>query len=391
MVSDDLNTMLEAEVTELEGRNVVFGLGNNRAPGIDGITSSFLKFYWEIIKVDVTRAILHFFTTNSMCESWKNMLVVLVPKNDHANMPSKFRPISLCQSFYKVVAKVLINRLKPILGIIISEEQGAFVPGRSISTHGLVAQEIISKFKFSAQKSCFMALKLDMEQAYDLFRQRGGQLSIEHVRNADGISHLLYADDILIFAEATRSNASKITRLLGDYCGWTGQQVNGSKSAILFNRKCPAWKKRMIAKLMGYRKVDSLEYLGLPLMMRKPVAANFGNLIRSAQNKTNLWGKKHLSYAGRALLIRTALLPIPMYLVTHTAVPHGVLNDIEKIARRFLWQKDNNNRGMHYVAWKELCQPRSHGGMGFYSSVKWQGALRARLAWDFLQNSGSLL
>ncbi|KAI0491479.1 hypothetical protein KFK09_025739 [Dendrobium nobile] len=142
---------------------------------------------------------------------------------------------------------------------------------------------------------------------------------------------------------------------------------------------------------MEYRKVDSLEYLGLPLVMRKPVTTDFGNLNKSAQGKINLWGKKHLSYVGRALLIRTALLSIPMYLVTHTTVPHGVLNTIEKIARRFLWQKDANSRGMHYVAWKELCQPRSKRGLGFYSLVKWQGALQARLAWDLLQNPDFLL
>lgn len=147
----------------------------------------------------------------------------------------------------------------------------------------------------------------------------------------------------------------------------------------------------MITKLMGYRQVNSLEYLGLSLMMRKRVVADFGKLIKSAQEKTNLWGKRRLSYAGRALLIKTCLLTGPMYLVTHTMIPQGVLNSIEKMARRFLWQKDANSRGMHYVAWKDLCQPKTHGGLGFYSLVMGQGVLRARLAWDVIQNSRSLL
>ncbi|XP_020673098.2 uncharacterized protein LOC110092773 [Dendrobium catenatum] len=289
LVHDNLKGEMEAEVTELEIRQAIFSMGENRSPGLDGITVSFLKFYWEIIKVDVIRAILHFFESNSMCDSWKDTLVVLIPKVDNANSPSKFRPISLCQSFYKVVAKVLINHLKPCLGIIISEEQGAFVPRRSISNHALVAQEVMHKFQHSLQRAGMMALKIDMEQAYDCmawdtlrqimsrmgfparviqwvtrcvtrprftlmingnrtpwiaaqcglrqgcplspylfilfsellslaFKLWGGNLGIPLGRNPVNISHLLYADDILVFAEANRCNANRIRSILADYC-----------------------------------------------------------------------------------------------------------------------------------------------------------------------------
>ncbi|PKU83905.1 Putative ribonuclease H protein [Dendrobium catenatum] len=437
-------------------------MGNNRAPGIDGITSTFLKFYWEIIRKDVISAILHFFATNVMCQSWKETLMVLIPKMENANMPSKFRPIRLCQSFYKIVAKVLINRLKLVLSTIISEEQGAFVPGRSISNHGLMAQEMMSKFKYSTQKSGLMALKIDMEQAYDCmswktlqevmnlmgfkkrfitwvmqcifepkfillmngnrtrwidaksglrqgcplspylfilcsellsksFKQRGVQLGVQVARNTVSISHLLYADDILVFAEANRSNAHRIMNLLGDYCCWTGQKINCGKSAILFNKKCPSWRKGMISRMMGYKKVDSLEYLGLPLVMRRLNGADFSKIMRIAFEKINLWGRKHLSLAGRALLIRTSLLSVPMYAMTHTSIPNGVLMAIERMGRRFLWQKDASSRGMHYVGWKELCQPTEFGGLGFHCLTRWKGALRARVVWDLIQNKDSIL
>ncbi|KAI0488433.1 hypothetical protein KFK09_028264 [Dendrobium nobile] len=309
-ILDRVNEILEAEITEQEVRQVVFSMGNNLAPGIDGITSSFLKFYWEIIKCEVTRAIIHFFSTNSMCESWKDTVVVLIPKVENAIVPAKFRPISLCQSFYKVVAKILINRLKPVLGSIVSEEQGAFVPGRSISNHGLIAQEMMNKFQFSVKKSGMMALKIDMEQAYDY--------------------------DILIFAEASRRNANCVMKLLGHYYDWTGQKINGGKSAVLFSRSCPNWKKRMIAKLLGYRKYSYV------------------------------LDDSHFS-------------------------SKGVLHSIEKLGRTFLWQKDSNCRGMHYVEWKELCQPRDHGGLGFHGLDNWQGALRARLAWQVVSNPNLLL
>ncbi|XP_020696169.2 uncharacterized protein LOC110109442 [Dendrobium catenatum] len=462
MIPAQYSDSMEAEITESKIRQAVFSMGSNRAPGIDGITSSFLKFYWEIIKKDVISVIMHFFATNVMCQSWKETLVVLIRKMENVNMPSKFRLISLFQSFYKIVSKVLINRLKPVLSTIISEEQGAFVPGRSISSHGLMAQEMMSKFMYSNQKSGLMALKIDMEQAYDCmswetlqevmnlmgfkkrfitwvmqcifqqkftllmngnrtrwidaksglkqgcplspylfilcsellpksFKQRGVQLGVQVARNTVSISHLLYADDILIFAEASRCNAGQIMDLLGDYCCWTGHKINCGKSAILFNRKCPSWRKRMIARMMGYKKVDSLEYLGLPLVMRRLNGADFSKIMRIAFEKINLWGRKHVSLAGRALLIRTSLLSVPMYAMTHTSIPNGVLMAIEKMGRRFLWQKDVSSRGMHYVGWKELCQPTEFGGLGFHCLTQWKGALRARVVWDLIQNKDSIL
>ncbi|XP_020693451.1 uncharacterized protein LOC110107517 [Dendrobium catenatum] len=285
------------------------------------------------------------------------------------------------------------------------------------------------KLRYSSQKNGMMAMKVDMEQAYDcmswdtlqmvmsmmdfsarfihwvmqcIIRPRFSLLingnrtpwiyAMSGLRqNTDRISHLLYADDILVFAEANMSNALQIMGILQDYCGWTGQNINREKSAVLFNKKCPGWKKRMIARIMGYRKVSSLEYLGLPLVMKRLVGADFSNDIKRAHEKMNIWGKKHLSLAGRALLIWTSLLTIPMYLMTHTAVPNGVLNSIEKLGGQFLWKKDSNSSGLHYVKWKELCQTKEYGGHGFLGLTTWQGPLRARLAWEVLQDSNSIL
>ncbi|XP_028549032.1 uncharacterized protein LOC114579203 [Dendrobium catenatum] len=205
------------------------------------------------------------------------------------------------------------------------------------------------------------------------FKQRGAQLGIRIVPHAERISHLLHADDILVFAEASRHNADRILNILDDYCGWTGQCVNREKSAILFNKRCPKWKQRAIARVVGVRRVDQFDYLGIPLVLRKLKVADFATLVRSAHDKTNIWGKKYLSYAGRALLIRSALLTIPAYLLAHTEVPSGVLNSIEKLGRRFLWQKDSNR------------------GLGFHELAVWRGPLRARLAWTVINEPDSLL
>lgn len=99
-----------------------------------------------------------------------------LPKTSNSDHPSMFRPITLCQTIYKITAKILVNRLKGILPCLISEEQAAFVHGRSISAHCLLGQEIMHKFKASKSNSGWLAMKVDMEQAYDKMSWRALKL-----------------------------------------------------------------------------------------------------------------------------------------------------------------------------------------------------------------------
>ncbi|PKA62100.1 integrator complex subunit 11 [Apostasia shenzhenica] len=101
---------------------------------------------------------------------WKDTLVVLLPKVQNAHYPHHFRPISLCTTAYKIVAKILVNRMKEILGPLIAKEQAAFVPDRNIADNCILAQEVMHRFRTSASTSGLMALKIDMEQAYDRMR-----------------------------------------------------------------------------------------------------------------------------------------------------------------------------------------------------------------------------
>ena len=167
-VTDNMNSLLLKPISIQEVKAAVFSLGGSKAAGPDGIPGSFYQKSWDIIKLDLFRAVQSFFTSGHMLRKWNETAIVLIPKVKTPESISQFRPISLINFSYKIISKVMVNRLKPIVNEIISPEQSAFVTGRLIQDNIIVAQEVFSFLKRKRRgKAFYGALKLDMNKAYD--------------------------------------------------------------------------------------------------------------------------------------------------------------------------------------------------------------------------------
>jgi len=94
-------------------------------------------------------------------------LIVLIPKIDKLEFTSQFRPIALCNVIYKIITKVIVNRIKPFLNEIISPYQSSFIPGRTIHHNIVVAQEMVHAMARMKGNKMFMSIKIDLEKAYD--------------------------------------------------------------------------------------------------------------------------------------------------------------------------------------------------------------------------------
>ena len=128
----------------------------------------FYQKFWHIVGDDVIVAVLNFLNSGTMLPEINYTHIVLIPKIKSPERISDFRPISLCNVIYKIISKVLPNKLKLILPRLISPSQSAFVPGRLITDNVLVAYETLhAMHSRRLGRRGYMALKLDVSKAYD--------------------------------------------------------------------------------------------------------------------------------------------------------------------------------------------------------------------------------
>jgi len=109
---------------------VVSQCGSSKCPGPDGFNFFFIKSNWEIIGKDVVRAILFFQSSGYFLRGCNASFITLVPKKANPSELNEFRPISLVGCIYKILSKVLANRLRKVLPSIIDVHQSAFLGGR---------------------------------------------------------------------------------------------------------------------------------------------------------------------------------------------------------------------------------------------------------------------
>ena len=153
--------------SEDEIKRVVFEMNPLKAPRSDGLPALFYKHYWSIVGRQVVAAVQSFFHEGWLLKEFNQTFITLIPKIQGACNFNQFRPISLCNVCYKVISKILVNRIRPLLNRLIDPAQVAFVPDRWITENLVAAQEIVHSFGKAKKKRGYVGLKLDFQKAYD--------------------------------------------------------------------------------------------------------------------------------------------------------------------------------------------------------------------------------
>lgn len=142
-----MNDSLTHQVTDVEIKQAIQNIGGDKAPGPDGMLGAFFHQFWPTVGPDIIVEVKIFFDDFVITPQLNQTHICLLPKSEQASRMSDYRPISLCNVIYKIISKIITNRLKTVMPLIISDQQYAFVPGRQITDNVLVAHELLHSLK----------------------------------------------------------------------------------------------------------------------------------------------------------------------------------------------------------------------------------------------------
>jgi hypothetical protein len=241
-------------------------------------------------------------------------------------------------------------------------------------------------FTLAFFQDCWGVVKEDFMAVFAEFHDRGKQGSSEP--NRVNVSHLLFADDTLVFCEANESQIRHVGALLVCFEAVAGLKVNLSKSALI-----PVGLQGevdQLAGMLGCGRGDlPLKYLGLPLGAPFKLKAMWADLEDLMARRLAPWKRLYLSKGARVTLIKSTLSNLPTYMLSLFPIPAHVAKRIEKIQRDFLWGGMNDESKFHLVEWAKVCSPIDEGGLGIRDLRRFNQALLGKWLWRFAHEEGA--
>ena len=455
-LTEEEKASISGGVSDAEVKSALWSLKAFKAPGPDGLHAGFYQRFWLTVGRSVTDEVKKIFTERRMPSYLNQTLIALIPKIQGPETLGNYRPISLCNSVYKLVTKIIVTRLRTYLEKLISPLQTAFVPGRKGIDNAIIAQEVIHTIGRKRGSVGYMALKIDLEKAYDklewnfirvmltranipedlidiimscvssvstsimvngealdpIYPSRGirqgdplspylfilcmdflGQLIEEKcslkewqpVRASQGgpaFSHLLFANDLVLFAKVDYANGVAIREVLDVFCGVSGQTISEAKSRVFFSPNVDDATKGTLCDVLGFVSTSNLgKYLGIPIKHPGSSSQDYNFVLNRVKQKLTGWKANLLSMAGRKVLIQASLATIPAYVMQCAHLPGKVLDGLDRVSRNFLWGTSEATRKIHWVGWHKVTKPKDRGGLGLQTARGRNIALLAKLNW----------
>ncbi|KAK1584321.1 hypothetical protein Q3G72_031946 [Acer saccharum] len=465
VLEGDLNEELNRVVCDEEVKLGLFGIGKLKSPGPDGFPAVFFQSQWEVCRKDLCQLVRDSFEFGYFPALLNQTIIALIPKVPSPLDMTQLRPISLCNTAYKVISKVIVQRLRGLLPKVVSPNQVAFIPGRQIQDNIVVAQEVLHKFKIMKGKKGFVAWKIDFAKAYDKLQWSficnvlkdvgiGGSLlklimwcissvsfkiamngevtdsfnpgcgirqgdplsphifvlcmeklshlinqklrvglwkSVKISRGGPEVSHLFFADDLILFGQASITQAETMRECLDTFCEFSGQQVSFPKSRVFCSNNIREGAARAIARVCGSPITHDLgNYLGVPLIHSRVTNQTYRDLVEKTQRRLAAWKSETLSMAGRTTLIKAVTSALPIYTMQSVKLPSEICLKLDKINRDFLWGHTTTKNAIHLVKWENVCLPRRNGGLGIKKTKSMNQALLAKIGWRILRNDDGI-
>eukprot|EP00253_Pinus_taeda_P023736 PITA_23736 len=195
------------EVSKEEVESIIKSMAKDKSPGPDGWTIELFQHFFEQIGTELTEVVEESRRKGEIYTPFNSTFIALIPKKEDLESFEDFRPISLCNSLYKIIAKVIAVRLKPILSKCISSEQFGFLDDRQIHEATGVAQETIHSVRQTIKKGA--VIKIDLSKAYDRISWTYLRMLLTHIGfNLDFINWVMGCITSVSFAVLVNGAAS---------------------------------------------------------------------------------------------------------------------------------------------------------------------------------------
>ncbi|GAU48962.1 hypothetical protein TSUD_406700 [Trifolium subterraneum] len=348
LITYDINAIMTMLSSHQEIKAAVFALNKDSAPSSDGFGAFFFQHYWEIVKLEVYNVVLEFFTNSWILLGFNSNIISLLPKTSNATSIDQYRPIAMTNFKFKVISKIIADRLAKVMPTIISEEQMGFIHDMNIKDCLCIASEVVNLLH---NKS---------------FSAEGFFNCSRDVRQGDPLSPLLFciAEDVLsrgIAKLGKLAGLKALKDLFDSYALQSGQNINTTKSTIFLG-----------SITQGKPKVNWLQ-----------------SIADKIRFKLLAWKACLLSMACRIQLVRAVMHSMLMYSISIYSWPVSLIKNIEKDVKNFIWSGDVGKKKLVTVAWKKICRPFSQGGLNIRSLTCLNKAINLKLCWSLFHSQSS--
>ncbi|GJX33088.1 putative RNA-directed DNA polymerase, eukaryota, reverse transcriptase zinc-binding domain protein [Tanacetum coccineum] len=306
---------LETHFSLDEIKTPIWDCGSNKAPAPDGFSFSFIKKYWDIIKTDIFEFVNSFFVSGSMPQGANSSFLTLIPKTRNPISIKDFCPISLIVIHYKIISKGLANQLSKVIDKIIRgclqySRASILINGSPTSElsikRGLRQKDPLSPFLFNLVME---GLHGSMSNAVNSDLIRGIKLGSSDIT----LSHLFYADDVVITFEWNSRDLDNIIRILHVFHLASGLKINIYISNIygigVSNDEVSSMTSRTGCAAGSF----PFTYLGLPIGSNMNLTSSWNILVERFQKRLSSWKANLLSIGGRLTLIKAVLGSLGIY------------------------------------------------------------------------------
>ncbi|GJU88244.1 putative reverse transcriptase domain, reverse transcriptase zinc-binding domain protein, partial [Tanacetum coccineum] len=204
------------------------------------------------------------------------------------------------------------------------------------------------------------------------------------------IINVCFADDLFLFSRGDVASATVIMDSLNEFKQVSGLVPSIPKSTVFFCNVVNHVKLSILNVMPFSEGVLPVNYLGVPLISSRLLNKDCKVLVEKVRNRIRDWKNKSLSFAGRLQLCNSVISSMQVYWALVLAIPFGIIDDIQRLIRGFLWCNGEYKRGKAKVSWEDICLPKREGGLGIRCLEVFNIALMTTHIWNIVSNKESL-